>query len=198
MRQFIVLAHEAPTTPSFSLADLAGGAGRLDLVCRCCNAALFRSHGIRSAVRIDIVLADELTIRFDGSELRGLHPDERSTAARIRSTLEDRDRAIGAIPATPSPGVSLFRRDTEATLRSAAENGSIVELHEDGEPLASASLPDDPVFVLSDHLDFTDAEVDLLAELSSVRVSLSPERLHADHSITVAHNYLDTDGFTRY
>jgi tRNA (pseudouridine54-N1)-methyltransferase len=28
-----------------------------------------------------------------------------------------------------------------------------------------------------------------------VRVSLGPERIHADHAIVVAHNYLDTDGY---
>ncbi|MDY7081388.1 MAG: tRNA (pseudouridine(54)-N(1))-methyltransferase TrmY, partial [Halobacteria archaeon] len=29
-------------------------------------------------------------------------------------------------------------------------------------------------------------------------VSLSPEILHADHSIVVAHNWLDTGGFGEY
>ncbi|PSP87349.1 tRNA (pseudouridine(54)-N(1))-methyltransferase TrmY, partial [Halobacteriales archaeon QH_8_68_33] len=34
MRQFIVVGHDAPTTPEFPLDDLAGGAGRLDVLCR--------------------------------------------------------------------------------------------------------------------------------------------------------------------
>jgi tRNA (pseudouridine54-N1)-methyltransferase len=27
---------------------------------------------------------------------------------------------------------------------------------------------------------------------------VGPEALHADHAVTVAHNYLDTDGFASY
>ncbi|MFW5948491.1 MAG: tRNA (pseudouridine(54)-N(1))-methyltransferase TrmY, partial [Halolamina sp.] len=33
---------------------------------------------------------------------------------------------------------------------------------------------------------------------SDLRVRVGPELLHADHTITVAHNFLDTDGYRRY
>jgi tRNA (pseudouridine54-N1)-methyltransferase len=52
--------------------------------------------------------------------------------------------------------------------------------------------------VLSDHHDFAPAERELLADAADRRVRVGPERLHADHTITVAHNHLDTDGYTRY
>ncbi|TLZ64006.1 MAG: tRNA (pseudouridine(54)-N(1))-methyltransferase TrmY, partial [Methanobacteriota archaeon] len=32
MRRFIVIGHRASTTPEFPLDDLAGGAGRMDLL----------------------------------------------------------------------------------------------------------------------------------------------------------------------
>jgi len=54
------------------------------------------------------------------------------------------------------------------------------------------------VFVLSDHRDFTDTETETLDERVDERVRLGPEPLHADHAITVAHNYLDTDGYQGY
>jgi tRNA (pseudouridine54-N1)-methyltransferase len=54
------------------------------------------------------------------------------------------------------------------------------------------------VFVLSDHREFTDGETDSLADVADERVRLGPEALHANHAITVAHNFLDTDGFERY
>jgi len=37
-----------------------------------------------------------------------------------------------------------------------------------------------------------------LGERADERVRLGPRKLHANHAITVAHNYLDTAGFTRY
>jgi len=198
MRQFIVLGHDAPTTPEFSLDDLAGGAGRLDVLCRCVNSAFFLSHDIREDVRVVLVLSDEIAVRFEGSELRRLNPDERSTAALIRNALDERDEAVGHVAVESSPGVYLSKRGVEPVLEGAAGSGTVVQLHEDGDPVADVEPPDDPVFVLSDHRDFTAGESTLLADAADERVRLGPELLHADHAITVAHNYLDTAGFRRY
>ncbi|ADJ14319.1 tRNA (pseudouridine(54)-N(1))-methyltransferase TrmY [Halalkalicoccus jeotgali] len=198
MRQFIVSGHEVPTTPDFSLSDLAGGAGRLDVLCRCVSAAFFLSHAIREDVRTSLVLADEFTVRFEGSELRRLNPDERSTAALIRKALDEREEAIGHMEVETSPGVYLSRRGFEPVLAAAAEEGSVVQLHEDGDPAVAIEPPDDPVFVLSDHRDFAAREVDLLDERAAARVRLGPEAIHANHAITVAHNWLDTEGYTGY
>lgn len=198
MRQFLVSGHDVPTTPDFSLDDIAGGAGRLDVLCRCVNSAFFLSHAIREAVRVHLVLADELTVRFEGAELRRLNPDERSTAALVRNALEQREEAVGRIPVETSPGVSLLRGGFEATLSEAATGATVVQLHEEGDPVAELDPPADPLFVLSDHRDFAETEASLLAATADARVRLGPERLHADHAITVAHNYLDTEGFGVY
>ncbi|WP_256393613.1 tRNA (pseudouridine(54)-N(1))-methyltransferase TrmY [Natronoarchaeum rubrum] len=196
MRQFIVLGHDVPTEPDFSLDDIAGGAGRLDVLCRCVNSAFFLSHAIREDVRAHLVLGDEFTVTFEGSDLRRLNPDERSTAALVRNALDEREEAIGHVPVETSPGVSLTRRGFEPLLQSV--EGTVVQLHEDGDPVVEVEPPENPIFVLSDHNDFTDGEAELLADAADRRVRLGPERLHADHAITVAHNYLDTDGFETY
>ena len=197
MRQFIVLGHDAPTTADFSLDDLSG-AGRLDVLCRCVGAAVFLSHGIREDARIHLVLSDEYTLRFDSDTLRRLYPDERTIAARIRDALEQREDAIGHMPAAVSPGMELYRLGFAATLEDVASEGTVVQLHAEGTPLPDASPPSDPIFVLSDHNDFTDREAELLAEQADKRLRVGPETLHADQTITVAHNWLDTDGYTEY
>ncbi|MFD1598746.1 tRNA (pseudouridine(54)-N(1))-methyltransferase TrmY [Halobellus rarus] len=198
MRQFLIVGHDVPTTPEFSLDDLAGGAGRLDVLCRCVNSAFFLSHSIREDVRVHLVLGDEFTVRFEGSELRRLNPDERSTAALVRQALEHREDAIGHIPAESTPGVSIRRMGFEATFDDVAGETTVVELHEDGEPIADVEPPSDPLFVLSDHHEFAEHERALLGAEADERVRVGPEVLHADHTITVAHNYLDTEGFTAY
>ncbi|MEF8843655.1 MAG: tRNA (pseudouridine(54)-N(1))-methyltransferase TrmY [Haloarculaceae archaeon] len=195
MRRFVVLGHEAAPDPGFSLDDLPG-AGRLDVLCRCMTDALLTSHGVRGDTTVSLVFGDEYTVRFEGSEVRRLNPDERSTGARLRDALAARDGAIGAMEAEPSPGVYVGRRGFEATLDRL--DGTVVELHEDGTPVVEVDPPEDVVFVLSDHRDFTAAEAELLAERADARVTLGPERLHADQAVTVAHNWLDTDGFARY
>lgn len=198
MRQFLVVGHDAPTEPSFSLDDIAGGAGRLDVLCRCVNSAFFLSHDLREDVQVHLVLGDEYTVSFDGADLRRLNPDERSTAALVRGALEEKREAIGHQPVETSPGVSLYRMGFEATFERVARDAMVVQLHEDGDPLPETEPPEDPLFVLSDHHDFGDAETALLDEKADQRVRVGPKLLHADHTITVAHNYLDTDGFERY
>ena len=198
MRQFVVSGHEAPTTAEFSLDDLAGGAGRLDVLCRCVNSAFFLSHDLREDVRVWLVLGDEFAVRFEGSELRRLNPDERSTAALIRNALNAREEAIGHMEVESSPGVFLSRRGFEPILEEVAEESTVVTLHEDGDPVGEIDPPEHPAFVLSDHRDFADGEADLLEAVAGARVRLGPERLHADHAITVAHSWLDTAGYTQY
>ncbi|NUB90867.1 tRNA (pseudouridine(54)-N(1))-methyltransferase TrmY [Haloterrigena sp. SYSU A121-1] len=199
MRQFVCIGHDVPTDPDFSLDDLAGGAGRLDALCRSITASFVTSHGIREDVRTHLVVRDELTITFDGSELRRLNPDERSTAALVRTALEHRDEAIGALPAEPSPGIEVYRRGFEEALEEVAD-GTVVQLHEDGEAVVDVGVDglEDPVFVLSDHRDFTDAEERVLEDAVDRRLRLGPELLHADQAITVAHHYLDTEGYERF
>ena len=198
MRRFLVVAHEVPTDDAFPLDDLPGAGGRVDLLCRCVGAAFLLSHALREDVRLFLVVRDELTIRFDGATLRNLAPDERSTAARIRDAIAAREEAIGHQPASVSPGVETYRRGLEPTLRDLAADATVVVLHEDGDPVVDVRPPADPLFVLSDHRAFADREADLLASVADRRVRLGPETLHADQAITVAHNWLDTDGFTRY
>jgi tRNA (pseudouridine54-N1)-methyltransferase len=198
MRQFIVLGHTASTDPDFPLSDLAGGAGRLDVLCRCVNSAFFLSHAIRESVRVYLVLADEVTIRLEGTELRYMNPDERNIASLVAQALEAREDAIGHTEVESTPGIYVSNRGFESVLQAAGREGTVVQLHEDGEPLADLEPPEHPVFVLSDHQEFTDAEADLLAEAASYRLSVGPRRLHADHTISVVHNFLDTDGYTTY
>lgn len=198
MRQFLIVGHDAPTTPEFSLDDLAGAAGRLDVLCRCVGAGVFLSHGIRSDARVHLVLGDEFTVSFDGAALRGLSPDERNVAARIRDALADRDVAVGHVPAEPSPGIELYRMGLESTLNRLARGSTVVQLHEEGTPVVDAAVPDDPLFVLSDHHDFRAEETAAIDETADRTIRLGSERLHADHAIAVAHNYLDTDGYEAY
>ena len=204
MRQFVVIGRDVPTDPdAISLSDIPG-AGRHDLCCRCVSAGVFLSHGIRASVRVHLVIADEFTVTFDADSLRHLHPDERNVAARVRDALAARYEAIGHMPADVSPGVELRRMGLDATLDrlvgddGRGPDGTLVQLHEDGDPLVDAALPTDPVFVLSDHHDFAPDEAAAVDERADRRLRVGPELLHADHTITVVHNWLDTDGYADY
>ena len=91
MRYFVITGHKAVSTGDFKLDDIAGGAGRMDILCRCVNSAFFLSHNLRKDVEIYLVLegGDDApkTVIFKGEDLRYLNPDERSTASLIRNAL---------------------------------------------------------------------------------------------------------------
>ncbi len=197
MRQFIVVGHEAPASGEFSLDDLPG-AGRLDVLCRCITNSLLLSHDIRDAVRIHLVVNDEYVVWFDGSELRRLNPDERSTGALLRGALRDRDQAIGEQPVSTAPGIYIAQKTFRSLIEQCADDGRLVALQLDGQPVVECDLSPDPIFVLSDHRPFTTHETTILNDHVDHRISLGPLPLHADQAITVAHNYLDTHGYTHY
>lgn len=198
MRRFVVVGHDAPTTPDFPLDDLPGSAGRLDVLARAVIEALLHSHGIRTQTRLWLVLGDEISIRFDGNALRNLHPDERSTAALIRSALERRSEAIGHRPVEVSPGLEVRRWGLATVLEELAEDGTVLRLTEAGDPIAEAEQPTDPIFILSDHRDFSPEEDSLLDQHADASYSLGPIGLHTTQAITIAHNWLDTAGFRVY
>jgi tRNA pseudouridine-54 N-methylase len=107
-RQFVDVGHDTPTTDDLPLDDFPGAGGRVDLLAHCLLDGLLTSHVIREDVSVHLVLADEVSVSFDGASLWNLHPDERS-AALIRTVLAERERASGHQPVEPVPGLEMRR-----------------------------------------------------------------------------------------
>lgn len=189
MRDFVFVAHEAPTNAEFSLDDLPG-AGRLDLLCRCVNAALLTSHGVREDTTARLVFRGgerDVAVRFEGGSVRGLNPDERSIAGVVRAALDERTY----YEVEAKPGVYVAEKTVAEVLDTT--DGETVVLHEDGDRAVEADVPDEPTFVLSDHRDFTDEDFGGFG--NARRLSLGPVALHADHATAVAHSWCDTNGW---
>jgi tRNA (pseudouridine54-N1)-methyltransferase len=189
MRAFIVLGHKVPLTPNFSLNDLPGSAGRLDILCRCVTAAFCLSHGIRRDVTVYLVLQNQIVLRFEGARLKHLNPDERSTAALIQKALKAfTERAGAEIESTP--GIFVAAGGLSEALKRVTDEGlTVYWLHERGSPIRKVQLSADAAFVLSDHLEFSPEEAKILAAFP--KLSVGPLSLHADHCIVLAHNELD-------
>jgi tRNA (pseudouridine54-N1)-methyltransferase len=185
MTSFAIVGHLARTDGAFSLNDLPGSGGRMDVLCRCVNASLFLSHDLRRDTDCYLILCGEpagpKTVRFSGTAVRSLSPDERSAGALIKKAL---DLTVGSEFRDAAPGVSVRKG---GLVRLVSEHVFAV-LDEKGSDIRSAeTLPD--AFILSDHLNLTQEEESLLA--ACPRYSVGPACLHADHAITVLHNELD-------
>ncbi len=190
MRTFVIVGHKAVTSPKFSLNDLPGGAGRMDIIVRCINASLFLSHDLRRDVDTYAILLGEpsppVTIRFNGEKVRYLSPDERSAAALIKKALEKGAPASGEEESTP--GVYISRRSFEDVINGLS---SIIYLHEDGEDIRKVVLKGEEAFVLSDHQNLTPEEEAILEKKGAKRVSLGKKLYHADHCIVMVNHELD-------
>ncbi len=184
MTSFVIVGHQARTDGGFSLNDLPG-AGRMDVLCRAVNASFFLSHDMRRDVECYLVLCGEpappKTIKFDGSTVRSLSPDERSAGALIKKALSticgSEFREAGAGVWVRTGGIS--RLVTELPVAVLDEKGTDIRV--------APMLPD--VFLLSDHENFTAGEEALIS--TCPRYSVGPKCLHADHTITVLANELD-------
>jgi tRNA (pseudouridine54-N1)-methyltransferase len=185
MTAFVILGHVARTDGSFSLNDLPGSGGRMDVLCRCVNASLFLSHDLRRDVDCYLVLlgapSGPKTVKFSGVSVRSLSPDERSAAALIKKVI---DVPCGSEFREAADGVSIRKGGLERLVKDL----SFAVLDETGEDIRVAKeLPG--AFLLSDHLNFTEAESEQVRDCP--RYSVGPKCLHADHTITVVHNELD-------
>ncbi len=185
MIRFAVIGHLAHTAGDFSLSDMPGGAGRLDILCRCVNTSLFLSHGMRRDVEVYLVLLGQpdppKTILFSGERVRYLSPDERSAGSLIKKAL--------ALPARDefhesTPGVYVRR----GGLPDLVTGFPFSRLDESGADVRTVpALPEN--YLLSDHLNMTEEE-EILAGALPV-YSVGPRSLHADHTITILLNELD-------
>ena len=185
MTVFAIVGHLARTDGSFSLNDLPGSGGRMDVLCRCVNASLFLSHDLRRDTDCYLVLqgppSGPKTIRFSGSKVRSLSPDERSPAALIKKVI---DVPCGSEFREAADGVSIRKGGLDRLLQEMP----CAVLDETGEDIRKAK--DLPVsFLLSDHMNFTETENALIGNCP--KYSVGPRCLHADHTITVLHNELD-------
>jgi tRNA (pseudouridine54-N1)-methyltransferase len=190
--RFVVIGHRAHTTADFKLDDIAGGAGRLDVLVRCVNSVFFLSHDIRKDAEIHLVLTGgedaPKTVRFSGREVRYLNPDERSTASLIRNALL---KKVGDTEIRASPGVYVSRTSFADLMKELSETSNFVYLREDGGDVRGFEFPENPCFILGDDRDLTEEEEEIMSSYDYDLIKLGPLSLHADHCMIVVLNEMD-------
>lgn len=191
MRHFVIVSHTVPPEGEWGLDDLAGAAGRVDVVCRAVTSAFFTSHGIRQDTGVTAVFAADaaqpVAVRIDGSQVQRLNPDERSTAARLRNALRHAHPDDWWEPV--EAGIEVAPFDLQQALDDLGLPVAWLDLK--GTDALAGPLPADCVWVLSDHLPFTDAETESLAPRAGHKISLGGTWYHGHHVVGIVQYLLD-------
>jgi len=194
MRRFLFLAHRVPPEGAFTLNDLAGGAGRMDEIARAVSTAFTLSNDLRRDTVVTVLFVAEpppraRRIDLNGTRLRYLNPDERSTAALLKNALT----RAAAFPREfeSSPGLTVASVDPEAELRAFLGRPGAVWLTEAGRPISDWNPGSEVAAVISDPYDPTPAEHELLVASGVPQLSVGPRSLRTSQVVDLVHAALD-------
>jgi tRNA (pseudouridine54-N1)-methyltransferase len=193
VRRFVVIGQKAIASPEFSLDDIPGTSGRLDVLLRSLRAALLVSHGLRRDTIAYLVLLGgpraPRTVRIDGAAIRFVRPDERCLASMVKKALE-RDTPGGAFVDVRA-GLAVADAGLDAVLADAGVTTAYV-LEEGAADVRDVAIDARaPLFFVGDHLGFDHATRTRIASMGAIPIAVSPLSLHADDAITLVSNELD-------
>jgi tRNA (pseudouridine54-N1)-methyltransferase len=180
-REFILFSRLGRTDTVFNnLHD----AGRLDIVYECAVASLFLSHGIRKNVTFHAILNGPphppLHIEITGETLYDARTDLETWQYILKK----------AIAGKSHPGLATSKTGFETFLKSKAENSRIYVLEEDGIDVDQIEFPENPVFVLGDHVGLP-KKAEMFALRYGEKISLGKQPYLAASCITVLNFLLD-------
>ncbi len=192
MRRFVIMGNRAISSGKLKLNDLASAGGRMDVIVRAIMSSLLLSHGIRKDSEVIIHLlggpGPARRIKFVGSEITGLHAEERSVAGQIAKIIRE-----------PLPPIGVWKKCSDGIYDSGGNiNNTIAELTDsriiildaDGENLVSEqkniTLCDDITFIVSD-----DKPLEISNSENHVRRSLGKTWLQGHIAIGICHYLLD-------
>jgi len=196
MRRFVIIGRNASADGDFTIDDVPGTSGRLDIGLRCVRAGLLVSHGVRKDAVVYLVLCGgpraPRTLRITGSEARFLRPDERSLAVLVKKALATRADEASDGFADVREGIAVARGGLERVIADMGpssphvlERGAVDV--RDVEGLGEG----DRAYFIGDHLGFDDAARASLAAIHARPIGVGPACLHAEDVIAIVSNEID-------
>jgi len=194
MREFILLALKAKTTPDFVLEQLPE-AGRMDLVCRTIANTLYVSNEMRRDTVIHVSMNGPRDppklMSFYGETMKGLGMDERAIGEMIRNTLKKGTRLALGEEIEASPGIKISKKAFETLLKEKSQTSQLIYLHKKGEDIRTFQFKENNTFVLGDYIGLPGKTEKLLDRLGAQKIKLGPTMLFASHCPIIVHNELD-------
>jgi tRNA pseudouridine-54 N-methylase len=131
-------------------------------------------------------------VELDGSILGSL-PDLHEKA--LLQVISDALRVAGSLEKNQTVlddrGIRITAMSFEQLVKSRAEEQVVYVLDTGGEDIRSEQIPEDAVFVMTDHTPMPKNTYKSMARQGVRKLSLGPLMLHAAQCVTIIHNELD-------
>tara|TARA_R110002072_G_scaffold89232_6_gene200015 strand:+ start:5391 stop:6005 length:615 start_codon:yes stop_codon:yes gene_type:complete len=196
--EFVVRARKAPTEASKFLGD-PGKEAHVEYLTQILLNTLFVSKGHRSDVCLTYVFEGSAdfsrVIHFRGETLGRI--DDHSEQGLLR--LFARCLAAGAglkkeASIITDQGIEVAATSFEKLIKGYQENRQVYVLDRKGQDIRQTELPDDSVFVLTDHIPMPPKQAKSLVRRGVLPISLGPIMLHASQCVVLIQNEYDRLG----
>ncbi len=180
---FFIFLKQTQIDPKFNINNLAGE-GRIDLLCRVFTNVFFVSNSFRTNANLYVYFQKEsILIKFIGSKIKKVNPDERSIAGYLKkvfriimqSSSKEEDFLWEYISLEDVPQKFAF--------------GYLLDPQ--GSHITEVKFPKEKtlVFFLGDHLGLNENEKSFLSGYEMI--SLGQKELLGSQCVTVLYHYLD-------
>ena len=193
-RVFILKASKARTDNRFTIKDLPGSSGRMDLVCRCILSALILSKTHRLDTVFYAVLEGPprppLTVEVDGEKVKALPRDEFQTALVLKELL---DPNIASFPS----GFRLINKSFRDVVGEQFNKSEIYLLHSSGNDIKETFIEFQKVekpqlaFILGDHIGLSQNDLEWLIQKGIRPLSVGPKEYLGSQCIFLVQEKLD-------
>ena len=194
MREFVLLALKAKTSPDFDLGNLPNE-GRLDLVCRTISNSLWISNDLRRDTIIHVAMngpkKPPKIISFYGEYLKNIEPDEKTIAKYIKFALKKGLFLNLNEEVEVSPGIKISKKAFETLIKEKSKTSKLIYLNPKGEDIRKFEFEKDSVFIFGDFKGLPKKTEKLLLRLNVKKINLGPKKLFSSHCPIIVHNELD-------
>ncbi len=185
----------AHTIPDFSIKDIPGTSGRLDVICRCLISTFRKNKEMRNTefyAALEGGASAPRLIIVEGRRLKRLPGDEFEAASVIKKLLGKNPENENVLDEWP--GFSIYSKGFQEIVNELRVEGVLFYLHQNGYDIRGFNFPegDDLVFILGDHMGLTKADEELLQDLGGVRISVGPLVYLSSQCISLVKEELDS------
>lgn len=195
MKTFILKARKG-TTHAGRIRDNIGQKGHFEIIAHTIINAFFISQDFRDDVEVCIILdsAEDFpkTIQLsgqDGLSLEGFH--EEAIYTLMEKILKQGTHIQKNKTQALFPGVKIHGFGLETLMKQHDQQRPTYLLDPKGTPVESATLPDNPIFILTDHISMPKNIVKSFKRQGVKLLSLGKKMLFASQCIVILNHVMD-------